>query len=256
MKDLLKERILENHKNFTVKIQSQNSNKDEFNPNLFFDKIFIINLKSSKDRWEKIKTNLIQNGIYNFERQQGIYLPRVNPFKSVNPNLFQNIEAYGGKYSRDSKYILNIVGTNLAHYEIVKKSIQRNYTRILILEDDTFIQKGFLSRFVKGMRQLQNKHWDLIYLGFKKSSSTFQARRISNQLVIPFKNIRGAYGYALHSRSFPYIYKNYLYQGMELDAFYEFFMMKHRKVFAFYPQIIGHRDGMKSTITDIDWKSR
>jgi hypothetical protein len=106
------------------------------------------------------------------------------------------------------------------------------------------------------MNLIDKFKWDLIYLGFKKSSNTFNASKISEEVIVPLNRIRGAYGYALHARCFPYIYKNFLYNGMEIDAFFEFFIMKQKKVFAFFPQIINHRDKLKSTITDKDWKNR
>ena len=45
--------------------------------------------------------------------------------------------------------ILNVVGTNLAHYEIIIKAQKRGYERILILEDDCFIKKNILASFPK-----------------------------------------------------------------------------------------------------------
>lgn len=234
---------------------AQTSNEQNYDPNIYFDKIFIINLNTSLDRWRKITQNLKKNGIHNFERQQGYRLPRRNPFKTLHPNLYKNLEAYGGKFSNNRDYILNVIGTNLAHFHIIKKSFERGYHRILVLEDDSFIQNNFHQKFREGISSLPND-WDLTFFGFKKSKSNFVARRKNQHIIRPFNQIRGAYGYALNSTIFPFILNNYLFNGMEIDVFFEYILMKKFKVFAFYPQIIGHRDKLESTITRINWINR
>ncbi len=234
------------------------SQQCQSHPNVFFDRIFIINLDKSKDRWNHITKNLLQFGITNFERQPGIFLPRKDPLDILPPDFYKNLEAYGGRFKFDPDYILNCVGTNLAHFSIVEKAISRNYRRILVLEDDVFLNKNFLPTFTRAAEQINglNDEWHLIYLGFKKSRPTFTGRAISQELMIPKQFIRGAYGYALNFPAFPIITKMKLYGGMEIDAFFEFVICRYGKVLCFNPPIIGHRDNMVSTITNAKWKSR
>ena len=261
MPDILKKNILDTYNSnqvdkITIYINNNNILNNYLNPNIYFDKIFIINLDTSHERWSKIKINLISNGIYNFERQPGIYLPRINPFNTLNPLYYNNLEAYGGKFKNNPKYVLNAVGTNLAHYEIIKKSIKRNYNRILILEDDSFITKSFYKQFYQGIKILDKIGWDMIYFGFKKSKANYPSKRLSSSIIRPYSSIRGAYGYALNKPMFKFIQKNYLYQGTEIDVFFEYIVLKKKKVYAFSPNIIGHRDKLVSTITNKNWKSR
>lgn len=261
MTQLLEKNILDTHNSkkidkITININHNRIKNNIINPNIYFDKIFIINLIKSKDRWEKIKLNLIENGIYNFERQNGIYLPRFNPFQKLNPLLYKNLEAYGGAYTNSPTYILNAVGTNLAHYEILKKAQKRNYQRILILEDDVFINKLFYNKFYKNIKLLDKIGWDMIYFGFKKSTPNLYAKQINRDLIRPICKIRGAYGYALNKSIIPFLLKNYLYRGTEIDVFFEFVVLKKKRVYAFYPCIISHRDKLVSTITNTNWKSR
>ena len=230
----------------------------KYNPNFFFDKIFIINLDKSPERWNKVTKNLLDFSITNFERQPGIYLPRTEPHSSLPANFYANLEAYGGKFKFDPDYILNCVGTNLAHFSIVEKAIARNYQRILVLEDDVFLNKQFLARFTRATRdmEMQNLDWNLLYLGYKRSRSTFTGERITPDLMRPKQFIRGAYGYALHRSAFPIITKMQLYGGMEIDAFFEFVICRYGKVLCFNTPIIEHRDNMVSTITKAKWKTR
>lgn len=230
----------------------KNIETNKYDPNIFFDKIFIINLDKSYDRWNKITNNLNNIGITNIERQPGYYIPR--NVKKINQKLYNNLEAYGGKYLKDKNYILNVIGTNIAHYHIVKKAMLRGYDKILILEDDSYLLNNFKSNFKNAIENLDN--WDLIYLGFKKSNPIIPAHRINTHIIKPLNKIRGAYGYALNKSIFPFILNNYLYNGMEIDVFFEYIVIKYCKVYAFYPQIIGHRDKLKSTITNKNWINR
>lgn len=227
-------------------------------PNLFFDRIFIINLDRSPDRWYRMQMDLTKMGIFNYERQRGIALPRKNPYTSLPHSLFTNLEAYGGRFSGDHNYILNCVGTNLAHFEIVKKCIKRGYQRVLVLEDDVFLGKDFNSKFLRGAQSLYQlgDDWHLAYLGFKKSRPQFNPKSLTKELSIPRSCIRGAYGYAMNKPIFELLAKNFLYRGMEIDAFFEFFLCKFSKVVCFNPPIIHHRDGAESTITGAKWKKR
>lgn len=236
--------------NLVNKYDSKYENK--YDPNIYFDKIFIINLDKCRDRWRKIKNNLEENGIYNYERQPGVQLPRVDPFKHINSRLYLNFEAYGGKYKNDKNYILNVVGGNMAHFQIIRKSIARNYNRIMVLEDDSFLNRNFKINFSEGVSKLS--HWDLLYLGFKKSQPKLPCRKVSRELIQPFGKIRGAYGYAVNKSIFPYLLRAYLYNGMEIDVFYEYYIINNKRVYAFFPQIVGHRDKLQSTITHRNWK--
>lgn len=217
--------------------------------NHFFDRIFVINLDSCPDRWRKIQRNFRELGIENYERQPGIRLPRRNPFRHLDSSVYRNLEGYGGQLNRDPDYILNCVGTNMAHFQIVEKAQRRGYDRILVLEDDSYLVHNAKSVFAQAVEEVfRHEPWHMIYLGYKKSRPQFCPRRVSQHVARPRHFIRGAYGYALHRSAFPIILKHHLYDGMELDVFFEFFMCRYHRVFCFIPPIIGHRDRLQSTI--------
>ena len=246
-----------NNISFTIE-KYKNIKLNTKHPDLYFDKIFIINLDKSTLRWNKLTNELIKKGIFNFERQPGIYLPRKDASYILPNEFYSNLEAYGGKFKFDNNYILNCVGTNLAHFEIVKKSIKRGYKRILILEDDVFFTHDFFNKFilmVGYLNSIQN-NWHLIYLGYKKSNAGFKPIKVNSILSIPKNSIRGAYGYALNLPAFNIITNHALYKGMEIDAYFEFVLCKYGKVFCLNNPIISHRDGMESTITNRNWNKR
>ena len=234
------------------------TNLEKIHPDTFFDKIFIINLDRSVARWNKLTHELIKKGIFNFERQPGVYLPRKDASVILPPQVYSNLEAYGGKFKFDNNYILNSVGTNMAHFEIIKKSIKRGYTRILVLEDDVFLTADFFSKFIKTVVFLASyqREWHLIYFGYKKSRASFNPKKLNSIISIPNNSIRGAYGYALNFPAFGLINNHYLYKGMEIDAYFEFILCKYGNVLCLNNPIISHRDGMESTITNKNWIKR
>ena len=232
--------------------------KIKHHPDIFFDRIFIINLDRCTDRWNKLTNELIRKGIFNFERQSGVYLPRTDASSIIPYPLYANLEAYGGKFKFDNTYILNSVGTNMAHFEIIKKSIKRGYRRILVLEDDVFLTNNFFNKFneLVNFLVLSQYNWHLMYLGYKKSRASFNPSKINNIVSIPKHSIRGAYGYALNLPVFNIIKNHHLYRGMEIDAYFEFVLCKYGKVLCLNNPIISHRDGMDSTITNRSWVKR
>lgn len=229
---------------------------DRFHPNRFFDRIFIINLDRCSKRWNQVTDNLLRHGIVNFERQPGISLPRHDPADLLPFHYYQNLEAYGGRFKTDANYILNCVGTNMAHQAIYRKSMDRGYTRILVLEDDVFLAPGALTRFRNAAHTLYSQPWHLAYLGYKRSRSNMPNKRVSPLLLRPKQFIRGAYGYAIHRSLFPILLKQPPFGGMEIDVFFEFVVCKMGSALCFETPIISHRDGQESTITNGKWKGR
>lgn len=236
------------------------SGEPNVNLNVFFDKIFIINLDASQDRLRKLQNNLLDHHIYNVERQPGVRLPRMSlhEIKQRIPKaMYRHFEAYGGQKSQDPDYILNCIGTNLAHYQIIQKSKQRGYTRILILEDDAYFVKSRMPLWKPVIRRVLCHHdWHIAYFGYKKTSSFFQPGASRTPMHRIYKYIRGGFGYALHAQAFDTILNNYLFDGMELDVFYEKVLCRHGVALCSIPEFIGHRDKLESTITYQSWKSR
>jgi len=225
-------------------------------PNRFFDKIFIINLDRCPDRWNRVTRNLLDHGIVNFERQPGISLPRGDPVDIIPQPFYSNLEAYGGRFRFDANYILNCVGTNIAHQAIIRKASKRGYKRILILEDDVFFSPGAISDFYRTASTLRGEPWQLLYLGYKRSRSSFPTTPLTTELVRPKQFIRGAYGYAVQASLFPVLLQMPPYGGMELDVFFEYVICKRGRAICFRKPIISHRDGLESTITQAKWKRR
>lgn len=123
--------------------------------NKFVDKIFIINLDYRTDRWTSIKNQLDKLNITNYER----------------------FSAYLYKNNNVSNYICGNIGCIISHYLVNKISKEREYNRILILEDDCLILENEYKKydFQKAFDILQDEKFDMFYLG-----ATFHKYGITN----------------------------------------------------------------------------
>jgi hypothetical protein len=162
--------------------------------NTYFDKIFYINLAKDVDRNESILKQFQKFGITNYERIEGyVYdsIPQENVYRNFN--------------IKDDKYVLNSLGCRESHLSIVKIAKERNYKRILILEDD--IEFFFESDEVLRINENIQNDWDMLYFG---------------GLIEPFyrNQIVCAHAYALNNTIFDDIINMTNASGMEIDNFY------------------------------------
>ncbi len=132
------------------------------------DKVFIINLKERVDRKNEMVKELERAEITNYEF-----------FKAIRPTSQKDIDRWNSKFVTErpkwlrtdfQKYRLGSLGCLLSHIGVMELSLERNYERILILEDDV----SFI-RFLKGHKfegtldyidsQIADNNVDILYLG-------------------------------------------------------------------------------------------
>lgn len=164
------------------------------NLNTYFDKIFYINLDKDVNRNQHMISEFEKWDITNFERVSGVI------FEEIPDRIYwRNFN----KRFLNEKYILGSLGCRRTVLEIMKLSIEREYSKILIFEDDIF--------FTENPHELLNNQnlndWDLMYFG-----GTIEPH-IKNQVV-------GAYAYGVNSTLFEEILIMAPASGMEIDNFY------------------------------------
>lgn len=119
------------------------------------DKVFVINTKNATDRMESISKHLGDLGI-EFTRIEAI---STDLLEDVDKSGYENIDPrFTEGWNINAKSLLETTRG------IIKDSIDNNYDKILILEDDAFFhdyEKGVnsLSEFLKGY-----DGWDFIHL--------------------------------------------------------------------------------------------
>lgn len=166
------------------------------NVNLFFDKIFYINLDKDVDRNEKIIQQFKKYNIHNYERVSATVVdlvPDISYWRNFN------------KKKLDEKYVLGSLGCRNSHWRIMKNSLERGYDKILVLEDDIVFTEDINELLKKNQDSLSN--WDMLYFG-----GTVEGH-FRNQIV-------GAYAYAVNRKLIEEIYYMLPTCGMEVDNFY------------------------------------
>lgn len=131
--------------------------------NVFFDKIYIINLKDKTERWKKVKKDFEEHGVLyeRFNALDGRYkTPEENEKK-----LEKFEKKYGLKINEDLE--APPASLTLGNYLIYKDAEKKGYNQILICEDDVKIGDGIEREFVEGILDLKRKNvkWDIMYLG-------------------------------------------------------------------------------------------
>lgn len=160
----------------------------------YFDKIYCINLKSRPDRWENCQKQFSHFGLSNIQRFEAI--------KCNHPKLSKKANAQ--------------VGCTLSHYYILKEAQAKNYSRILVLEDD------FL--FTKSPEYTKNKlnntiselplDWDLFYFGafFVKGYDYEPTEKYSQNLI------KINTGFCTHAISYSIFGINKLIKNLPLET--------------------------------------
>lgn len=114
----------------------------------FFEKIYLINLEERQDRLEKSLINFNNYGINNFEKFNGV---------KINDNDYTSL------LEKDKSQL----GCSLSFYRVINDAYSKNFSSILIFEDDfEFIHsKEDTDLFLK--RSIDNLpfDWDIFYLG-------------------------------------------------------------------------------------------
>ena len=146
----------------------------------FFDKIYCINLKYRKDR----------------------YNSSLNTFKKLKIN---NIKYFiANKHPKGGRY-----GCFDSHIKIIYNAYINNYNYILIFEDDVKIAKYYnnilLNKSINFMKN--NNNWDIFYLGYYPFSFNYKYNIIYDNII--HSNPFGGHAYCLNKKSIVKILDSY-----------------------------------------------
>lgn len=199
--------------------------------NIKWDNIFIINLKRRTDRKKDIEKKLYEQNIKNYEF----------------------IEAYDGNEQHIQKEFNELKKKNniqiisyghyaclLSHLKAIKLAKTRNYSNIMILEDDIYFCNDFLSK----ISSLMVPSYDMIYLG----GITNKIKLFFNDWV-RYSNIMGAYGYILNSKLFDIVLTQLENLNDYIDVFY------FKKIQPIYKTILL-ADYIKTDLTTSDTSNK
>jgi len=126
-----------------------------------FDKIYIINLSTRTDRWEKMKKKLGRIGISKYSRMEAVdgrTKPYLDSWKALTTRVFRG---------HHKLYTPGSYGYLLSMLRIFNDAKKRNYQKILVLDDDVLFHKlaqiEDYKRICDGVQDTPD--WKIIYFG-------------------------------------------------------------------------------------------
>jgi hypothetical protein len=149
---------------------------------IHWDNIFIINLKRRSDRKEQMEKKLDNASIKTYEFIEAFdgldsqIIKQFNHEKNINP-LYHIVTP--GHFA-----------CLLSHIKAIKLAKSRNYSSVMILEDDVY----FCDNFISKLSNLSISQYDMIYLGGIVSKKKIF---LSHWALCNGYKIMGAYGYIL-----------------------------------------------------------
>lgn len=126
--------------------------------NNLFDKIFVINLKRRPDRLEHFDSQAKKYGI-NYEIIEAFDGDTINgDFEIFGKKIIPS-----GEYKGLDNYMKSCLGATISHYQVLKKSIENSYKKIMVFEDDVLFNDDFEKSLIDGVSNLP-ENWDFLYL--------------------------------------------------------------------------------------------
>ena len=214
--------------------------------------VYVINLDSRKDRWEKIcqmlrdwdigpeSTDGETDGWW--KRFSAKDLSGVDIEKSLDKRYYQYYTLPSNNRTYNTKYIRGATGCKMSHVSIITEAKKRGLKNVLILEDDACLSDGmslkqFLMYLAGGLKELSRiKDWDLCYLGGKNTGSlTRLGRRLER-----INQIKTTHAFLVNSHCFSRIIREMLPSGVEADVYLT--RIQPRLSFRFFPNLLTQRE--------------
>ena len=210
-------------------ILNQILEQNEFKINIYFDKIYCLNLDRRQDRWKKASEQFNRFNI-NVERWSAI------DGDSLDNKLLDYYNPDGLKGEEASILGIpenkNAIGCLLSHLEIIKNAKEKGHRNILIFEDDVILSNNFLEE----VKQIEKLDWKLLYLG----ASQF----LWNNIEIKdghynCKKTLGTFAYAIDSSIYDDLINIFEKGSQSVDNLLSIIQSKYKNgCFTIYPNIV------------------
>lgn len=213
------------------------------NLNSYFDKIYVINLKSREDRMNSMKRKL---DFFNIDYERVDAIPG-DALSGVYADSLKNT------YYKNPNYL----GANLTHLSVYSQACKLGYNCILILEDDLRIHRNIDILFNKVTEQnknIKNKDYSLLYLAYIPLSDDLSrwdynilSEKVISSNVIKAKSLWSLMAYGITSSFMKYVLSFYSNSfKKELDRFFVENIQRSSefKCFASSPQLFASDNGL------------
>ena len=204
--------------------------------NKYFDKIYILNLHKRTERkiLSQKRFDFVGLECEVFNGVDGSVLQYIH--KKIDNPIFAN-----GAY----------IGCAISHLSIYQEAIEKQYERILIIEDDCRINRNIDSIFSKIEKEIPSDWNNLLYFGYIPLSddctrwdySVFSQNYISSNVFVA-KNLWGLYAYGIHLNLMTRLVAEYNVSfPMELDRYFTSVIQPEGKSYGISPQLFCAEDG-------------
>lgn len=184
--------------------------------NKHFDNIYCINLDRRPDRWSEVSEETSKHNLI-VERVSAI---------DGNPN---NIQTNNGVSDGD-------VGCTLTHCKILQDAIDKNYTKILVLEDDVVFSDDLNNLFDEYLGMVPDD-WDMIYLGGNHINEPIYI----NEHVYRVTHTYTTHAYAIKRKVFSEVLELQKNAKKQVDVYYSD-LQKTLNCYVIKPHLAWQRD--------------
>jgi len=163
------------NKKKTKKKTNKNTKRHRSEFNKFFNKIFVINLFDHKDKWMKVSKQFKQRKI-DVERFIAVdgrckntgkqsCIEKLNSFQmAYNVTIDPKQKNEKGKVM-PLKEIVPASSLSIGTLILLRNQVKNKWKHMLLCEDDIELTNNLEEKFKKGVHELKNRPWDLLYLG-------------------------------------------------------------------------------------------
>jgi glycosyl transferase family 25 len=150
--------------------------------NIFYDMVYIINLKKNKFKKEKSIFQLKKNKFTNFK-----FMDAVNGKSRYYSKLYDIITKKMSKDYIKHNFQIGALGCFLSHINCILDAKKNKYKQILILEDDFIVTDNYNEKIINLFNEI-NLDWDFIYLGKKQWDNNYNPNNITDIVYKPDHN--------------------------------------------------------------------
>ena len=169
---------------------------------MLFDKIIYINLDRRADRNKNVIDTLKKFKLLNKAERLSAIDGKKLDLKLLNRNLISDFAINDAVENKELYTVMTMggIGCALSHYIVYNKIIDEGIDRCLILEDDIEIPKDFfckISKLEEDLDNLKQNDFDLLFLGYHKSSLNYQYDKIpdTSPKLLNLSRVYGLFGY-------------------------------------------------------------
>lgn len=166
--------------------------------NEYFDMVYCINLQDKNNNYNAMVTKLAIAGIKKVTFMRFKYIYECPGFTELCDLVKTSGLLTDYEKAENKKILRNIgeLGCSESHNYCIKHALKNGYKRILILEDDVYLDKHFLIKFKEFTDSISNR-WKLLLLGTSQWSWWGNAPYIKNNIYHPTRASMGTFAIAV-----------------------------------------------------------